>query len=77
MRLAIGVMGSSSEPYADRAWEKMGTLGRAIAARGCTLLTGACPGLPYAAVQGAREAGGLVVGISPPLSLDEHIGKYQ
>jgi predicted Rossmann-fold nucleotide-binding protein len=65
MRLAIGVMGSSSEQYADQAWEKMVELGRAVAERGCALLTGACPSLPYAAVLGARQVGGLVVGISP------------
>src|SRR5262249_54715298 len=48
----------------------------AIAERGCTLVTGACPGLPYAAVQGARARNGLVVGISPGLSQDEHIHRY-
>jgi uncharacterized protein (TIGR00725 family) len=32
--------------------------------------------LPQAAVQGAKEAGGLVIGISPGLSLDEHVHKY-
>jgi uncharacterized protein (TIGR00725 family) len=77
MRLAIGVMGSSSEPYADKAWGKMVDLGRAVAVRNCTLVTGACPGLPYAAVLGAKEVGGLVVGISPGLSLDEHVTRYQ
>lgn len=77
MQLAIGVMGSSSAPYADNAWEKMLELGRTVAERQCTLLTGACPGLPYAAVLGAKQAGGLVVGISPGLSLEEHVSKYE
>ncbi|MGD8238749.1 MAG: hypothetical protein PVH68_09370, partial [Armatimonadota bacterium] len=31
---------------------------------------------PHEAVKGARSNGGLVVGISPALSLDEHITRY-
>jgi uncharacterized protein (TIGR00725 family) len=40
------------------------------------LVTGACPGLPLAAACGAKQAGGLVVGISPGMNLEEHLGKY-
>jgi uncharacterized protein (TIGR00725 family) len=76
MKLAIGVMGSASSSTDERAAAKAFQLGRSIAERGCTLVTGGCPGLPYAAVLGARGAGGLVVGISPGLSLDEHLYKY-
>jgi uncharacterized protein (TIGR00725 family) len=32
--------------------------------------------LPLAAAGGAKQAGGMVVGISPGLSLDEHVYKY-
>lgn len=77
MKLAVGVMGSSAPPYADGSWEKLVQAGRRIAERDCALVTGACPGLPYAAVQGARERGGLVVGISPALSLQEHVRRYR
>jgi uncharacterized protein (TIGR00725 family) len=76
MKLAVGVMGSSEPPFADGAWDKLVQVGRRIAERGCVLITGACPGLPYAAVQGARERSGLVVGISPALSLQEHVRRY-
>ena len=76
MKLTIGVMGSASGSFDEASWAKLIRLGRAIAERDCTLITGACPGLPYAAVQGARAADGLVVGISPGLSLDEHVRKY-
>jgi len=76
-RLSIGVMGASggelSEAVRDRAYR----LGRAIAEHDAVLITGACPGLPYEAVRGAKAAGGLVVGISPGLSIDEHRGKYR
>lgn len=51
-------------------------LGRAIAAAGCTLITGACPGLPQEAVMGAASRGGLVIGISPALSEREHVERY-
>ncbi len=77
MNLAIGVMGSSSGVADPELTARLETLGRAIAEQGCTLITGACPGLPYDAVRGANSAGGLVVGVSPGLSRDEHVGKYQ
>ncbi|GIW07474.1 MAG: hypothetical protein KatS3mg060_2279 [Dehalococcoidia bacterium] len=77
MKLSIGVMGSAGASSGDEDWAKLVRLGGTIAERDCTLITGACPGLPYAAVQGARAAGGLVVGISPALSLVEHVQKYR
>ena len=73
-RLAIGVMGSASGTHEAEVLARCNALGRTIAERGCTLITGACPGLSYAAVEGARTAGGLIVGISPGLSRDEHVG---
>jgi uncharacterized protein (TIGR00725 family) len=76
MKLKIGVMGSaSSKPsvkYTDIAYR----LGRAIAKNDCITVTGACPGLPLAAARGAKDEGGLVVGISPALSIWEHRNKY-
>ena len=77
MKLAIGVMGTSGGELSDEVRERAYQLGRAIADQNATLITGACPGLPYQAVRGAKAAGGLVVGISPGLSLDEHRGKYE
>lgn len=76
-KLAIGVMGSAAGAFPDAVWAKVVRLGRTVAERGCVLITGGCPGLPYAAVQGAKTAGGLVVGISPGLSRDEHLYKYE
>jgi hypothetical protein len=64
-RLAIGVMGSASGTHEAMVLARCNALGRTIAERGCTLITGACPGLSYAAVEGARAVGGLIVGISP------------
>jgi uncharacterized protein (TIGR00725 family) len=76
MYLAIGVMGSSGGALSERARRQAYRLGEAIAQQGAVLITGGCPGLPYEAVRGAKSKGGLVVGISPGLSLDEHRGKY-
>jgi uncharacterized protein (TIGR00725 family) len=76
MRLKIGVMGAATGNFTTDVTDKAHELGRAIAQAGCILITGACPGLPLAAACGAKQVGGSVVGISPGLSLDEHIGKY-
>lgn len=75
-QLAIGVMGSASGEHDAEVLSRCHALGKTIAEHGCTLITGACPGLSYAAVEGARSAGGLIVGISPGLSRDEHVKKY-
>lgn len=75
--LVVGVMGSAAgriDPVASAASRR---LGRCVAEAGCTLMTGACPGLPYDAVLGAAEAGGLVVGISPALGEAEHVARYR
>jgi hypothetical protein len=77
MRLTIGVMGSSGGDVSEATLAKAHHLGEAIAARDAVLITGGCPGLPYEAVRGAKAKGGLVIGISPGLSLDEHRGKYR
>ena len=69
-------MGSSGGDVSEANLAKAHRLGEAIAARDAVLVTGGCPGLPYAAVRGAKAKGGLVIGISPGLSLDEHRGKY-
>ncbi|HEY3304197.1 MAG TPA: hypothetical protein VGL70_11750 [Candidatus Binatia bacterium] len=77
MKLTIGVMGSSGGEVSDAVRRKVYLLGEAIAERDAILITGGCPGLPYEAVKGARAKGGLVVGISPGLSIDEHRSKYR
>jgi uncharacterized protein (TIGR00725 family) len=76
MALKIGVMGGATGVIRRDHLDKAHELGRAIAQSGCVLITGACPGLPLAAACGAKQEMGLVVGISPGLSLDEHLRKY-
>src|SRR5712692_3155308 len=76
LTLKIGVMGSASGRITTDQVERACILGQAIAHRHCIVVTGACPGLPLAAARGAHDAGALVVGISPGLSLEEHRVKY-
>jgi uncharacterized protein (TIGR00725 family) len=76
MALKVGVMGGATGVLSRQHLDKAHELGRAIAANGCILITGGCGGLPLAAACGAKEEHGLVVGISPGLSLDEHVHKY-
>jgi uncharacterized protein (TIGR00725 family) len=76
MKLTIGVMGSAGEPVPVDTRRRLVQLGQAIADHDCILITGGCPGLPQAAVEGAKTANGWVVGISPGLSLWEHVHKY-
>ena len=74
--LTVGVMGSASGSHSAEQIALARQVGRAVATRGFTLITGACPGLPYEACAGLREVGGLSVGISPALSEEEHLHRY-
>jgi uncharacterized protein (TIGR00725 family) len=76
-RMTVGIMGSAGGRLPADVRRKVRRLGAAIAKRGYVLITGACPGLPHEAVKGAKEAGGIVVGVSPALNLEEHILKYR
>lgn len=77
LRIAVGVMGSAGGSLSESSLAKAFEMGRAVAERGCVLVTGACPGLPHQAVKGAKSAGGIVVGISPALNFEEHCMKYR
>ncbi|MFI5396013.1 MAG: YHS domain-containing protein [Candidatus Binatia bacterium] len=76
MQLKIGVMGGATGVVSQEILDRAHALGREIARSGCILVTGGCPGLPLASACGAKQEGGLVVGISPGLSVDEHVYKY-
>lgn len=51
-------------------------LGRQIAKQGAVLVTGATTGFPLWAAMGAKEAGGLSIGMSPASSEREHVEVY-
>lgn len=77
VQIRVGVMGSAGGESDARVEELCSRLGRAIATRGCCLLTGACPGLPHVTVLGAKRAGGHVIGVSPASDLREHVETFQ
>ena len=77
MKIQVGVMGSAGGRIPKRARQKAYELGCEIAGHAYVLVTGACPGLPYEAVRGCHQSGGMIVGISPALNLQEHIAKYR
>lgn len=58
------------------AMEKTKELGRQIVAHNSVILTGATTGVPYWAVIGAKEAGGISIGFSPASSEVSHIKTY-
>lgn len=69
-------MGAAGGEITDAELALARRLGRRIAERGCVIVTGACPGLPHAAVLGAHEAGGASLGISPAHSREEHAHSF-
>lgn len=74
--IKVGVMGSAGGDMEDSIIERCREMGRAIADEGCAILTGGCPGLPHAAVLGCKERGGFTIGVSPALSIQEHVNRY-
>lgn len=59
------------------AYEKGKELGREIVRQGGTLVTGATTGFPYWAAIGAKEEGGMSIGLSPATTEEEHINAYR
>ena len=78
MKLKIGIIGSASGPQVKDpvAKKKARELGHCIAKRGYILINGACPGIPDEVSLGAKEAGGMTIGISPAFSEYEHVNEY-
>ncbi len=77
MKVKIGVMGSAGGNITSAQREKVYRLGQEIARQDCILISGGCPGLPHEATRGADEVGGLTIGISPALTLWEHVETYK
>lgn len=79
MKYRIGVMGSASGPTlkVQENIKKAIMIGQEIAKADCILVNGACPGLPDEAAYGAKNMGGLTMGISPAFSEAEHTKMYK
>lgn len=76
-KLKICVSGAADTTYCgDSAMEMAKELGREIVRQGGILVTGATTGFPLWAAMGAKEAGGISVGLSPASSEREHVETY-
>ena len=77
LKFKICISGSAETTHcAPGTVEKAETLGRLIAEHGYVLVTGATTGAPYWAAKGAKEAGGMVIGISPASTKIQHVKSY-
>jgi uncharacterized protein (TIGR00725 family) len=70
-------MGSAGGALSNDELALARRLGRRIAERDCVIVTGACPGLPHAAVLGAHDAGGASLGVSPARAREEQVEVFQ
>ena len=59
------------------ALDKAKELGREIARQGAILVTGATTGFPLWAAMGAKEEGGVSIGLSPAANEREHVEVYK
>ncbi len=77
LKYKICVSGAAETGHCSKdAIEKAEMVGQEIAKRGLVLMTGATIGIPYWAAKGAKEAGGMVIGLSPAASKEAHIKTY-
>jgi len=78
LKYKICVSGSAvTNGMSPDAVEKAEEMGRLIAEKGMILVTGATTGIPYWAAKGAKEAGGIVIGLSPAASKAAHVKSYR
>ncbi len=78
LKYKICVSGAAETGHcAIDALEKAEQVGREIANAGMVLVTGATTGIPYWSAKGAKEAGGMVIGLSPAASESAHIKSYK
>lgn len=78
LKYKICVSGAAETGHcAPDALEKAEELGREIARQGMVLVTGATTGMPYWAAKGAKEVGGIVIGLSPAVSEVSHVKTYK
>lgn len=77
MNYKIAVSGAAAGTRVQKAKTKAELIGQAIAEAGAVLITGATSGIPYFAAQGAKKAGGTVIGFSPAATKQAHIKTYR
>lgn len=77
-RIKLAVSGAAdTEHCGENALDKAKELGREIARHDAVLVSGATTGFPFWASIGAKEEGGISVGLSPASSEREHVEAYR
>lgn len=77
LKYKIAVSGAAATGHCSaNALEKARQLGQEIVRQGGVLITGATFGISYWAARGAKEEGGISVGLSPAASEKAHIKTY-
>lgn len=77
MKYKIAVSGAAAGECTVSGKDMSFEVGRELAKRDCVVLTGATTGVPEFVAQGAREAGGMVIGFSPAGSEKQHRNTYK
>lgn len=78
MKYKICVSGAAeTDPCSANALELAKELGKEVVRQNGVLVTGATTGVPYWAAIGAKEEGGISIGVSPAASEKEHVKTYK
>ncbi len=78
LKYKICVSGAAETGHcAEGSLEKAKELGKEIVRQGGVLVTGATSGVPYWAAIGAKEEGGISIGLSPAASEKAHVKSYK
>jgi len=78
LKYKICVSGAAETGHcAPNALEMAKEVGREIIRQNGILVTGATIGIPYWAAKGAKEEGGISIGLSPAATEIEHLKKYR
>lgn len=78
LKIKICVSGAAETGHCGiDALEKGKDVGREIVRQGAVLVTGATTGFPFWAAMGAKEEGGVSLGISPASTEQEHVDSYK
>ncbi len=74
----ICVSGAAETEFCgDDAFKKAAELGREIIRHHAVLVDGATTGFPYWAAKAAKEEGGIVIGVSPAGTKNQHVNLYK
>ncbi len=78
LKYKICVSGAAETGFCGPDAMPMGEeLGREIVRHDCVLVDGATTGFPLWAAKGVKDAGGIVIGLSPAMNEREHLDRYK